>query len=391
MRIDKELKGKLEGIRGEPLMDKVLGPVIPHIETSDKQLLCRHPVVSVYMLAYNHEKYLQQAIDGVMEQRTDFEYELVIAEDCSTDGTRRICFENQARYPDRIRVLWSEENVGMGRNGDRARAACRGEFVAICEGDDYWVNPLKLQKQVDLMRRHPTAGICFGGNDIYYEFSGYYSRYEPSRAPAEFFSSREFCWRLMFARGDRGFYLQNLHTSTHLVRRSAMARAREEFEDAFLWKLKQEDVTLMMTVAAVADVCFLGERCSVYRMNGGGITCSVGARSLMDGDFLKIYLCMHVFKWSFNTAFEAFSDLLVIRWIKIALEVSGDAQKGLAAAIARSESLRRAFSRWYCRGLFAAMQKGMLSRKRYKMLRPLYVLGAHLNKYMVRRRLGGAL
>ena len=388
MRIGDELKRELEKIRGEPLEDRDGGAAIPHNETSDPQMLCRHPVVSVCMLTYNHEKYLQQAIDGVMEQKTDFEYELIIGEDCSTDGTRRICFENQTRYPNRIRVLWSDDNIGIHKNNRLAMLSCRGEFVALCDGDDYWVNPLKLQKQVDFMRRHPTAGICFGGNDIYYEFNGFYSRYEPSRAPGEFFSGREFCRRLMFARGDKGFYIQNLHTSTFLIRRSSLARAKEEFEDAFRWNLKQGDVTLMLTVAAVADVCFLGERCSVYRMNDGGVTRSVGARALMDGDFLKIYFCMKVFNWPFRTAFEAFSDLLAIRWTKMALETSGEAQKALAAAIASSESLGRTFRRWYCRGLFAAMQKGTLSRRRYKLLRLLYVLGAHLNKYIVRRRLG---
>lgn len=387
MRIGDELKRRLEGIRGDLLRDKEISADIPCRETSDAARLCADPVVSVCMITYNHEKYLQQAIDGVMAQVTDFAYELILAEDCSTDGTRAICLANQARHPDRIRVLWSDANVGMSRNADRAQKACRGEFVAVCEGDDYWVNPSKLQKQVDLMRRHPSAGICFGGNDIFYEFNGFFSPYDPKRAPEEFVASRDFCWRLLFARGDRGFYIQNLHTSTHLLRRAAMEKAKEDFEDAYRWTLRQGDVTLLFTVAAVSDVCFLGACCSVYRMNDGGVTRSVGARSLMDGDFLKVYFCMKVFGWPFETAFAAFSDLLVNRWVKIALESSPDVQRDLARAIERSPDLRRAFGRWHCRGFFRALARGALTKRHYKLLRPLFSLGAHLSKWKVRRRL----
>lgn len=387
MRISEELRHRLELVRGETLSDKQFVEALPCKELSDLSALCENPVVSVCMITYNHEKYIQQAIDGVMAQETDFPYELVLAEDCSTDATRDICFANQARYPGRIRILWSEANVGMGPNYERAMKACRGEFVAFCEGDDYWVNPCKLQKQVELMRKHPSAGICFGGNDIFCEFSGYSSGYEASRAPAEFVPGREFCWRLLFAKGDKGFYIQNLHTSTHLIRRTVMDRARAEFEDAYRWSLRQCDVTQLFTVAAVSDVCFLRERCSVYRMNDGGVTRRVGARSLMDGDFLKIYFCMKIFGWSFDVAFSALEDLLVNRWVKIALEGDSAVQRSLAQAIEQSPALYAVFCRWYCRGFWTAIAKGALDRERYKRLRPLYAIGAHINKWSVRRRL----
>ena len=138
---------------------------IPCHETSDAERLCKHPVVSVKMITYNHEPYIRQAIEGVMMQKTDFEFELVIGEDCSTDKTREICFEYQKKYPDKIRVLWSEENLCQhphpaGDNSRRTVAHCRGEFVAFCEGDDYWTDPTKLQRQVDVMRRYPDVSFC---------------------------------------------------------------------------------------------------------------------------------------------------------------------------------------------------------------------------------------
>ena len=138
---------------------------IPCHETSDAARLCKNPVVSVKMITYNHEPYIRQAIEGVMMQKTDFEFELVIGEDCSTDRTREICFECQKKYPDKIRVLWSEENLYQhphpaGDNSRRTAAHCRADLVALIEADDYWTDPTKLQRQVDVMRRHPDVSLC---------------------------------------------------------------------------------------------------------------------------------------------------------------------------------------------------------------------------------------
>ena len=168
------LKEELEILRGEPIEVFTGDPMdIPCIETSDPEKLCKHPVVSVHMITYNHEPYIRQSIESVMMQKTDFEFELVIGEDASQDKTREICFEYQKKYPDKIRVLWWHENVSkFGGNGRRTRAHCRGEFIAFCEGDDYWIDPLKLQKQVDIMRKHPNVGLCFSQKRIIDSDSG---------------------------------------------------------------------------------------------------------------------------------------------------------------------------------------------------------------------------
>ena len=168
------LRRELETLRGEPIEVFAGDPMaIPCIETSDPGKLCRNPVVSVNMLAYNHEPYIRQAIDGVMMQKTDFEFELIIGEDASRDGTREICLEYQRRFPDKIRVLWWHENVsGLGGNVMRTRARCRGEFMAFCEGDDYWTDPLKLQKQVDVMRKNPDVGLVFTNGVVHDQGTG---------------------------------------------------------------------------------------------------------------------------------------------------------------------------------------------------------------------------
>jgi len=159
-----------------PMPKPVTEAEIPCCETSDAGRLCKRPLVSVRMATYNHEKWIAQAIEGVVNQKTDFEYELVIGEDCSTDRTREICFEYQKRYPDKIRVLWADVNVnsiGSG-NAGRINAHCRGEFLATCEGDDYWTDPLKLQKQVEFMEAHEEYSVCFTKHDIHDCFASEY-------------------------------------------------------------------------------------------------------------------------------------------------------------------------------------------------------------------------
>lgn len=136
-----------------------------YIEISDSNLLPEKPVVSVHMLAYNHGSYLAEAIEGVIAQKTDFPIELIIGEDCSTDNTRDIALDYQRRYPQLIRVIYSERNVGMLSNYRRVLTACRGEFIGFCEGDDYWHHPNKLQMQVAYLREHPECVVVHSDYD----------------------------------------------------------------------------------------------------------------------------------------------------------------------------------------------------------------------------------
>ncbi|MFC1781363.1 glycosyltransferase [Planctomycetota bacterium] len=134
---------------------------IPAEEISDPNLLVKEPVVSVKMITYNHEQYIAQAIESVLEQKTEFSFELVIGEDCSTDRTREIVFDYQKKYPDIIRVITSGKNVGARKNSMRTLKARCGKYIALCEGDDYWTNPNKLQKQVDFLDANHDYVICF--------------------------------------------------------------------------------------------------------------------------------------------------------------------------------------------------------------------------------------
>ncbi len=119
------------------------------------------PLVSVFMITYNHEKYIAKAIESVLMQKTDFGYEIVIGEDFSTDRTREIVSEYSKRFAALIKPIFQKRNVGAKKNSDSVRAACTGKYVALLEGDDYWTDPFKLQKQVDFLEAHPDFSICF--------------------------------------------------------------------------------------------------------------------------------------------------------------------------------------------------------------------------------------
>ena len=118
-------------------------------------------IVSVLMLTYNHERYIEQAINSVMMQQTDFDYELVIGEDCSTDNTRKIILNIYKNCPEKIKLVITDHNVGVHQNLARTLAACQGKYIAYLDGDDYWTSPNKLQKQVNFLENHPECNICF--------------------------------------------------------------------------------------------------------------------------------------------------------------------------------------------------------------------------------------
>lgn len=121
---------------------------------------------SVLMITYNHEKYIAQAIDSVLMQKTNFDFEIVIGEDCSTDRTREIVLEYKAKHPDKIKLLLQEKNVGMMQNFIDTLNACKGKYIAMLEGDDYWTDQYKLKKQVDILEAHPEYSMCFTARNV---------------------------------------------------------------------------------------------------------------------------------------------------------------------------------------------------------------------------------
>lgn len=137
------------------------------------------PLVSVCMTTYNHERFLAQAIESILEQQAPFGVELVLGEDCSTDSTRALCEEYAAKYPGCVRLVTSAENVGWRANYRRTIAACRGRYIAMCDGDDWWCDPHKLRKQVELLESDPGLGMCYTRTERFYQHTGVSKPFPP--------------------------------------------------------------------------------------------------------------------------------------------------------------------------------------------------------------------
>ena len=121
------------------------------------------PLVSICCITYNHVPYIRQCLDGFMMQHTNFDFEVLIHDDASTDGTTEIIKEYEAKYPDIIKPLYEDENQWVkGRRGSAVFnfPRAKGKYIALCEGDDYWTDPLKLQKQVDFLQANPEYVLC---------------------------------------------------------------------------------------------------------------------------------------------------------------------------------------------------------------------------------------
>lgn len=130
------------------------------------------PLLSICCVAYNHEKYIVHALDSFLMQKTNFEFEVVVGNDCSTDKTAFVVNEYVAKYPDKIRLVNYERNVGYSANTQRTLKECRGKYIAICDSDDYYTDPLKLQKQVDFLENNPQIGLVYSDFDRLEEKSG---------------------------------------------------------------------------------------------------------------------------------------------------------------------------------------------------------------------------
>lgn len=121
-------------------------------------------IVTIRCLVYNHEPYLRQCLEGFVMQKTNFRFEAIVHDDASTDGSAAIIKEYAEKYPDIIKPILEKENQYSKHDGSLRKimdSHTRGKYIAYCEGDDYWIDPLKLQKQVDFLEEHPECSMCF--------------------------------------------------------------------------------------------------------------------------------------------------------------------------------------------------------------------------------------
>ena len=124
---------------------------------------CSKPLVTIICTVYNHEKYIKETLNGFLLQRTSFPFDIIVHDDASTDGTAAIIREYAEKYPGIIKPIFETENQFSKHDGSLGKImkeACKSKYIAMCEGDDFWTDPYKLQKQVEFMEAHPQCSLC---------------------------------------------------------------------------------------------------------------------------------------------------------------------------------------------------------------------------------------
>jgi len=226
--------------------------------------------LSVMMITYNHERFVAHAIESVLAQRVNFDYEIVIGEDCSTDGTRGVVMDFHNRYPERIVPLLRERNLGAMRNFKETLAVCRGEYVALLEGDDYWIHEDKLQAQVDFLDEHTDHAICCHRARFVDETGAGGSRIYPTLKAGS-------------------YSIADLFRENWIVTCTVMYRwgSVGALPDWFL-TLKMGDWPLHILVAQTGKIRLMEEPMSVYRIHPGGLWSSQPMISRQRGIILML-------------------------------------------------------------------------------------------------------
>lgn len=212
-----------------------------------------NPRVSIVMPTYNHARYIQQAIEGVLSQRADFDYQLIIGDDCSVDGTGELCQRYADAHPQRIVLHRRPQNIGAQRNWAQLYESARGEFLALCDGDDYWTHPHKLAHQVALLEANPHWSGCFHRAKIFDEGSGKYSGELPDRGQA-----------LPLELTFQDFSAENLApTASMMYRRGLVPQSPD-----WMAQLALGDWPMHLLHALQGPLGFWSETCAVYRVHG---------------------------------------------------------------------------------------------------------------------------
>ena len=219
-------------------------------------------MVTIRCITYNHEPFIRQCLEGFVMQKTNFRFEAIVHDDASTDGTAAIILEYAEKYPDIIKPIIETENQYSKHDGSLARIMnehTHGKYVALCEGDDYWTDPYKLQKQVDFLESHPEYSLCF--HNAMHHFQDW---------------DIEDSVFIKDLKSDRDYTGTEILTKWIIPTASVIFRREVMFSD-FYHKITSDtrivfgDTPLFLTANHFGKLYCLNEVMSIYRAHKGGV------------------------------------------------------------------------------------------------------------------------
>lgn len=208
-------------------------------------------LVSVCVTAYNHAPYIAQCLESILAQRCDFGVEIVVGEDCSQDSTLAICQSYAERYPTKVRLVTSPQNVGMRANYRRVVEAARGRYVAFCDGDDYFLSEDKLRLQVEALERNPQCGLCCTRSLRFVEGEGSGWQYPVGQ---------------MHTRMEDLLFSNTVENCTALARRDMMLRYYREVRPEEHPEWLTDDAPMWIWFSSQAEVICLEQQTAAHRL-----------------------------------------------------------------------------------------------------------------------------
>ena len=213
------------------------------------------PFVSIICTVFNKEPWLKKTIDSFLAQKTEFLFEIILVDDASIDGSRKIIADYQASHPDLIRAFYQDENLGIAKTWVTICKEARGQYIARCDGDDFWIDPLKLQKQVDLLASKPDCKWSNTDFDIYDEHGNFVSKAGFANQTIPLADTYE----KMLA--TRGFTM----ASTWLVDRDLMIEVNQELD----LTTSDDTFNLQLELFQRTSLAYLNEATVAYTINQG--------------------------------------------------------------------------------------------------------------------------
>lgn len=237
----------------------ILAPAAPTASTMPAR-------ASVLIITYNHATYIEQAVRSALEQRTDFDYEIVVGDDHSTDGAQEVLSRLRDQHADKIRLILRDERVGAYRNFVDTYAQCRGDYIALLDGDDFWTDPEKLRKQIHFLEHNPSYSIVGHRVEFLYQDAASKKKWFDMLGPS---SPRQ---KTSGSLADAILIPAYLPTRSMVFRRKGLEKFPDWYADVPLG-----DWSIMALLADYGRIHFMNEIMATQRIHGQGIHSSNSA------------------------------------------------------------------------------------------------------------------